>query len=89
MSFIHAREYLEGGDSVVVNCNYRCNICVMTDSEFANYQAGRPFRHFGGHYDRFPAQIPVPHADHWNTTLDLGGGSASNVRYSITYIKQT
>ncbi len=87
MNFIHAREYLQQGDAVIVNCDYACNICVMTDSEFQNYRTGRQFRHFGGFYKLFPARISVPHSDHWNVTLDLGGGAA-NIKYSITYWKQ-
>jgi peptidyl-tRNA hydrolase len=86
MSFIHAREYLQEGDAVIVNCDTQCNVIIMTDSEFANYKSGRQFRHYGGFYKMFPASILVPHADHWNTVLDLAGGHA-NIRYSITYAK--
>ena len=87
MDFIHAREYLQGGDIVVVNSTHQCNIVLTTDSEFENYRSGRKFGHYGGRYKMFPARIPVPHADNWNVALDLGGGSAS-IRYSIGYIKQ-
>jgi hypothetical protein len=59
----------------------------MTDSDFSDYKSGRAHRYYGGHYERFPARITVPHTDHWNVALDLGGGSA-NIRYSIAYIKQ-
>jgi uncharacterized protein DUF1883 len=87
MDFIHAREYLQAGDIVLVNSSHQCNIVLTTDTEFDNYKSGRNFRHSGGHYKMFPARIPVPHADNWNVTLDLGGGLA-NIRYSIAYIKQ-
>jgi len=87
MDFIHAREYLQQGDVVVVDSSHQCNIILTTDNEFNNYRSGRQFRHYGGHYKMFPAKIAVPHPDNWNITLDLGGGSA-NLRYSISYLKQ-
>ena len=88
MNFMHGREHLQAGDSVIVDCDTQCNVCVMTDTEFANYRSGRNFRHLGGRYERFPIRITVPTSGYWNTTLDLGGASA-NIRYSITYTKQT
>ena len=84
--FIHAREYLQQGDVVVVNSSHQCNVALTTDIEFENYRTGRQFRHWGGFYKMFPARIVVPHTDNWNITLDLGGGSA-DIRYSISYIK--
>lgn len=87
MNFIHAREYLQEGDVVVVDSSHQCNVCITTDIEFQNYKSGRSFRHYGGFFKRFPARIVVPHADHWNVTLDLAGGSA-NIRYSINYLKR-
>jgi hypothetical protein len=80
MGFIHAREYLQEGDAVIVNSSHQCNVPLTTDSEFNNYRTGRPFRHWGGFYTRFPVRI-VPHTDHCNVTLDLAGGSA-NISYS-------
>lgn len=88
MNHLHKREFLEEGDIVIVNCDYKCNVMITTDSEYRNYQAGRPFRYHGGAYDRFPVRILVPSTDHWNVTLDLGGGSAT-VRHSITFIRHT
>jgi hypothetical protein len=85
--FIHAREYLDGGDVVVVNCDYQCNVLVMDDSNFSSYRSGRQFTYYGGHYTRLPARIGVPHSAHWNTVIDLGGGRA-NIRYNIGYIKR-
>jgi len=86
MSFIHAREYLQKGDAVIVNSSHQCNICLTTDSEFGNYRSGTTFRYNGGHYSRFPVRLIVPHTDDWNVTLDLGGGPG-NLRYSINYPK--
>src|SRR4051812_6636348 len=87
MDFIHAREYLEKGDVVVINSSHQCNVLLTTDSDFANYRSGRRFHYHGGYYKMFPVRIVVPHTDNWNITLDLAGGSA-NIRYSIDYIKQ-
>ncbi len=86
MGFLHKREYAEAGDVVEVNCTHRCNVLVMGDSDFSAYRSRRSFRYLGGHFDRLPARIVVPHSDNWNIVLDLGGGSA-NIRSSMRIIK--
>ena len=86
MQFLHQREYLNQGDVVVVNCSHRCNIRLMSDSDFASYRQGGSHHYFGGHYDRLPARIAVPQDGYWNITLDLGGGRAS-IRHSIGILK--
>jgi len=86
MHFLHKREYLNAGDVVVVNCSHRCNIRLMSDSDFASYRRGGAHRYYGGHYDRLPARIAAPQDGYWNITLDLGGGSAS-IRHSIEVLK--
>jgi len=88
MNFIHAREYLQQGDIVVVQSSHQCNIVLTTDGEFANYRSRGQFHAYGGHYKMFPARIVVPHTDYWDITLDLGGRSA-NVRYSFSYVRQS
>ncbi len=40
MQFLHQREYLHQGDVVVVNCSHRCNIRLMSDSDFSSYRRG-------------------------------------------------
>ncbi|MDG4890910.1 DUF1883 domain-containing protein [Mesorhizobium sp. WSM4887] len=84
--FIHARDYLNAGDTVVVECSHQCNVLVMDDANFQNYRSGRSFHHYGGFYERLPARIAVPHTGYWNTVIDLGGGRA-NIRYNIGYLK--
>ncbi|RWM96196.1 MAG: DUF1883 domain-containing protein [Mesorhizobium sp.] len=84
--FIHAREYLGAGDTVVVECSHQCNVLVMDDANFQNYRSRRQYRYHGGFYKRLPASISVPHSGHWNTVIDLGGGHAQ-IRYSIRYLK--
>lgn len=85
-NFIHAREYLDSGDVVVVECDHQCNVLVMDDVNFENYRRGGQFRYHGGFYKYLPARIGVPHSGHWNTVIDLGGGSAQ-IRYNVGYIK--
>lgn len=87
MQHLHKREHLEEGDIVVVNCSHRCNVMVMDDSNYRSYQTGSRFTHYGGHFKRLPARIPVPSTGYWNVVLDLGGGSAA-IRHSITFVKK-
>lgn len=84
--FIHAREYLNAGSAVNLNCDTQCNFMVMTDTEFNNYRNRRGFTYYGGSYKHFPARIVIPHSDNWNVVIDLGGGKAQ-IRYSLTYTK--
>jgi hypothetical protein len=86
--FIHAREHLHEGDVVVVDCDHQCNVRLMDDSDFASFRRGGRHRYYGGFYERLPARIRVPSTGFWNTTLDLGGGSAT-MRYSINYLKRS
>jgi hypothetical protein len=85
--FIQAREYLEEGDIVVVNCDHQCNVLVMDDHNFDSYRRGGRATYYGGFYQRLPARIAVPSTGYWNVVLDLGGGRA-NIRYGFSYIKR-
>lgn len=87
MNFIHAKEYLNAGDVVQVDCSHQCNVMLTTDSNFQNYRRGNQFSYYGGHYKRFPVRIKAPSNGHWNVTIDLGGRSA-NIQYSINVIKR-
>lgn len=84
--FIHAREHLNEGDIVVVNCDHQCNVLVMDDSNFQRYRRGESYHYHGGFYKRLPARIGVPSAGYWNVAIDLGAGRA-NIRYNIGYVK--
>ncbi len=86
MRFIHSREYLNAGDTVVVECSHQCNVRVMSDNDFQNFKNGFSHRYLGGHYKRLPAHVTVPSSGYWNTTIDLGG-SPSGFRYNIGYLK--
>lgn len=83
MNFVHAREYLNCGQSVRVDCDTQCNVMLTDDYNFENYRSGRQFTYFGGHRTHFPITLTPPHAGHWNVTIDLAGRSA-NIKYSIT-----
>ena len=85
-NFIHAREHLDSGDSVVVNCDTQCNVILLTDTDFSSYRSGQCFHYHGGHFKRFPVRLSAPSSGYWNVIIDLGGGSA-NIRYSINWIK--
>ena len=86
MNFIHAEEYLDDGDIVVVNSSHQCNVRVMDDANFEWFRRDSQHEYYGGAYKRFPARIQVPRSGRWHVTLDLGGGNA-NIRYGISYIK--
>ena len=87
MQFIHAREFLNDGDLVEVDCDTELNIMLTTDSEFARFKNGDGCTYHGGFYKRFPVQICPKHSGYWNITLDVGVGYEANIRYSITVIK--
>jgi hypothetical protein len=86
--FFHAREYLDAGDIVIVNCDHQCNVIVMDDSNFSSYQRRGGFDHLGGFSERFPVRIGVPTSGYWNTVIDLGGGRAT-IRYNIQYLRRS
>lgn len=84
--FMHGREHLSNGDAVRVDCDTQCNVMLLTDGEFANYQRGASYNYYGGFCTHFPATIAAPNSGFWNVVIDLGGGSAS-IRYSISVVK--
>ncbi len=87
MDFIHSRENLNHGDIVVVKCSHQCNIMLLDDSNFSNYQSGGQFHYHGGFFKMFPAKIAVPSSGWWNIVIDLAGGTA-NIQYSINVLKR-
>lgn len=84
--FIHAREHLDRGDSVIVDCDTQCNVMLLSDAEFSNYRNGRDFRCHGGRYQRFPVRLAAPGPGYWNVVIDLGGASA-RIKYSIKVVR--
>jgi hypothetical protein len=86
MNFVHAREYLNAGDTVIVQCSHQCNVRVMSDADFQRFKSRASHNYHGGHYKMLPAQVVVPHTGYWNTTIDLGG-SGGSFKYGISYLK--
>lgn len=82
MRFVHAREYLNAGDVVVVQCSHQCNVRVMEDADFQRFKNNGSHNYHGGHFKMLPARVQVPHSGYWNTTIDLAG-SPSAFRYGI------
>ncbi len=85
--FLTGSEYLHAGDIVQLDCDTQCNFILLDAANFRAYQRGDSFRHSGGFFTHFPAQIVVPTTGTWNWVIDLGGGQA-NIRHSVSYIKQ-
>lgn len=88
MDFLHSREYLHRGDTVIVDCSHQANILLTDDINFQNYKNKRSFTHHGGggFFEKLPASLTVPHDGNWNVTIDLAGGTAT-VSHSIKIIK--
>jgi uncharacterized protein DUF1883 len=87
MNFLHKREYLHSGDTVIVDCSHQCNVMLISDGEFQKYKSRQSFRYEnGGFYERLPARLAVPQTGYWNIVIDLGGGSAT-VKHAITIVK--
>lgn len=85
MEFIHAREYLNRGQSFRVDCDTECNITVTDDLNFERYRSGDSFQYYGGFRTHFPTIVTPPHSGYWNLAIDLAGGSAG-IRYSIAVV---
>jgi hypothetical protein len=89
MNFIHSREFLSGGDTVVVKVSHQCNVRLMTDREFDKYKNGFKYESFGGFYTKSPVELTVPHLGNWNVAIDLGPGkTAKDMKYSVSFLKR-
>jgi len=84
--FLHEQKRLKKGDIVELACDSQCNFMITDDSNLAKYKRGDSFKGYGGHFERFPAHIVVPHSGYWNVTVDLGGAQA-NIRYAVRFIE--
>jgi hypothetical protein len=74
---------IKGGALVTVTLDgTEANIKLLDDTNFNAYRSGRQHRYHGGHYERSPAQIGVPHTGNWHVTVDLGG-FGGQVRSSV------
>ena len=88
MDFIHTREYLSGGDTIVVKCSHKCHVRVMNDDNFQKYRNGFKYDFVGGYYTTSPIRIVVPDVGFWNIALDLGGKTAKDIKYGFSFLKK-
>lgn len=80
---IRSREFLNGGDVVIVNCTHQSNVLVMDDANYHAYQRGGAARYYGGFFKMLPARVPIPHAGNWNILLEAPSGA----RYGMSVIR--
>ncbi|WP_337249240.1 DUF1883 domain-containing protein [Escherichia coli] len=78
---------MNDGDLVRVQCSHQINVLLMDDSNYQAFKRGGRFIYYGGFYERFPANITVPHSGYWNVVLALPPGHRANIRYSINVIR--
>ncbi len=90
MEFLHNREHLRRGDTVVVDCSHQSNIVMTDDVNFQKYKNRKPFDHAGGggFFKLLPASLIVPWDGFWNVTIDLNGNRAT-ITHSITIVRAT
>ena len=79
---IHSREYLSGGDIVVVDCTHQSNVLVMDDLNFSAWKRGSQYRYHGGFATRFPTRVAVPHAASWNVVVEAPNGARCGIRFA-------
>lgn len=74
MNYLHQRVSLADGEVVEVGLNGPANVQLLDPDNFAAYQAGRPFRYYGGHITESTYRVTAPHPGEWHVVVDLGGG---------------
>ena len=87
MEFIHAREHLNEGDIVEVDCDTQSNVMITDDLNFAHFKAGRAYEYWGGFKKFFPVEIAAPRGGYWNITIDVGEGYEASIKYNIRIIR--
>lgn len=86
MSYRHDRQFLDDGDTVVVDSRHDANVMVFNDLEYMRYQSGERCRYLGGFFSHFPVQVSVPTSANWNVVVTPAAGEdAPNV--SISFIR--
>jgi hypothetical protein len=58
---LHSRLHLNDGDVVEVMSDTQANVILTTDSDYAEYMAGRSYRYYGGFFTHFPARLEQFH----------------------------
>jgi hypothetical protein len=85
VAFASERRQLSQGDMIVVECDRQCNVRLLDDYNFEQFQKGRQHRYYGGFYRMFPARLVVPKSGHWNIVIDLGG-QRETAKYQVSYL---
>ncbi len=74
MQFIHSDlGHRQRGEVVEVTLTSGANVRLMSNSDFANYKAGRKHRYHGGLAKKSPVRIPIPSAGRWHVAVDMQG----------------
>lgn len=73
MNILHKRVHLNSGDIVEIDCNVQCQIMILTDDNFSNYQNKVSYQFYGRFFKTLPATIRIPYSDMWNIVLDFKG----------------
>ena len=86
MHFIHNRFNLQHNQAVEVTCSHQCNLLLLDDSNFYNYQRGLKFNYkSGGFFKQFPTLLVPPSQGVWNFVLDTAGIPA-NINHGIRIV---
>ena len=74
MQFIHSDlGHRQRGEVVEVTLTSGASVRLMSNSDFANYKAGRKHRYHGGLAKKSPVRIPIPSAGRWHVAVDMQG----------------
>jgi len=82
--FLHTNVgHQPAGAVIEVDLTSQANVLLLDSANFNRYRNGQDCRYCGGHVERTPVRLEVPHAATWHVVVDLGGGSGrigANVR---------
>jgi hypothetical protein len=59
--------------SVEVDLKYAADVFLVDSTNFRNYENGRKFTYFGGHYTKTPVVITVSGSGRWYLIVQGGG----------------
>lgn len=49
------------------------DVFLVDNTNFSKFKRGDSFNYFGGHYDRSPVTLRVPHTGHWTAVIVPSG----------------
>jgi hypothetical protein len=79
--------YLSAGDVVRVTIRGDGpNVRIFDSSNFRAFKSGQRAKYYGGHAQRSPVAIQVPHAGHWHLVIDFGG-YAGRAQFSVDVVR--